>query len=197
MIEFHCFLQDRKGQAFALAYFLVLVALLFWVTHSRWGQDLSRHLSRGTVFEGPVLRKCFMVYGNPIEQALVNGQIRADDTMESFHAVYGTQSEIVIGRYTVIYPTQSSCCRSGTALYAKDGRLVAAFSSGWSGKLYYFNNLTPAEWSEITELEQQYYDELNAARREAQIAIAGCAGIDHPSNLSYAPEPLNSPEERP
>jgi hypothetical protein len=140
---------------------------------------------RGTSFEQPFLKWHLTDHRDSVVRSLANDEIQAGDSVESFLSKHGPHTVQPLGRYTRLTDvSDGGAAFEGRFLIAKDGRLAAA---GWwtcTGKVRFFDKLTPEEWVEVDRLYREYRDQQDAARRAAQMAVAGFAALDDPWNLA-------------
>jgi hypothetical protein len=197
MSDLNVFLHDRVRLRILFGLYLTAVLVLYGITHTRWGLRSASIALCGTRYGDPVHRKTLALYGGPFERALLSGEVRAGDAVAAVRAEYDLGREVPLGRFTLIWPGQSTCGALGV-LYAKDGRLVVAHSRLTFGTVVHFDTLTSDEWAELLALEQEYYRLEAAARLEAQMAVMGSAYFTDPWHLPYYVEPPpNSPVELP
>lgn len=196
MNDLNRFLQDRVRMRIFVGMYLAIVLVLYTITHTPAGLRIAGDALYRTPYGERIRRKNLALHGSPVEQALVNGQIRAGDSVAAVKAEYGFAEEIPLGRYTRICPGRSNC-GLWCVLYAKDGSLVLAISQFWGNDLTYFDALTRNEWEEMKILERQYYEELQEARRDAPMAVAGFAAISHPDSPAYVRDTSNPSGELP
>jgi len=179
-----------------VGFYLTIVLILYAITHTPAGLRIIGDALHDTPHGERLRRKHLALHGSRVEQALVNGQIRAGDSAAAVKAEYGIARAIPLGRYTLIMPSRSNC-GTGCSLYAKDGCLVLAVSYFCGNDVTHFDTLARNEWEEMMLLERQYYEELQEARRDAPMAVAGFAAIVHPGSFAYVPATSNSPDQLP
>ncbi len=182
MNDLNRLLQDRVAMRVFVGFYLTIVLVLYGFTHSRWGLENARYVLRNTPYEDRINRNSLALYGNPVEQALVRGEILAGDSVASFKAKYGVVHEFPLGRYTRIWPGRSGC-GAAYVLYAKDGYLVVARSQFGFNFVIHFDTLTPDEWAEVEALEDQERKDREAAYRDSHMAVAGFAALKDPCIL--------------
>jgi hypothetical protein len=155
--------------------------------------------AQGTAFERQINKWRLTKHRDTVVKALAADAIQAGDSVETFQSKYGPHKVLPLGRYSRLTPDLPGVLTfESYVILAKDDRLVAANWWTCTGKVEFFNTLSPDEWAELNAIYKQHQDRVEEERERrhvawqaAQLAVAGFAAVDEPWNLA---PPSDSPD---
>ena len=151
---------------------------------------LAWRAARGTRYEPVVVRWYLSIHGGPVEKALADGRIKSGQSVDEVVAAHGPFHVETVGPYQRLAGPLSvgGISFEGYGIVAKDGRLVGAGWATCTGRVTFFDTLTPAEWGEVSEAFRKHRDQLWEAERAAWMAVSGVAAQTAWESPPPAPE---------